>query len=114
MKGTNCIDETLDLVLEFKGEAKRVNIKNIEENLFLIAHEGSGFESCILLNNLPQWRTNVNLIKNGSFIVSLNILNGYVDKDKEIPQFVQFRCGPVLVNSSLKEVGISLIYNQVF
>ena len=107
LKGTNCVNETLDLVSEFEGKAERVNNKNIEKKLFMIAHEGSGFESCFVLNNLTQWPTNVNLIKNRSFLVSLKIINGYIDKDKEIPQSVQFRCGLILVNNSLKEVGIS-------
>ena len=44
----------LDLFLEIKGEAKRVNIKNVRYNLYLIAHNGSGFDSYVVLNSLPQ------------------------------------------------------------
>ena len=37
--------------------------KKFEQNLWLIAHNGSGFDSYVVLNNLRQWRIVVNLIK---------------------------------------------------
>ena len=55
-KGTDCINQMLDHVLAFKGEPKKVKNKTVEYNLHLIAHNGSGFESYVVLNNLPQWR----------------------------------------------------------
>ena len=78
-KGSDCINEMLDHVLSFKGEPKKVKNKIVEYNLYLIAHNGSGFDSYVVLNNLPQWRSVVKLIKNGRGIVSLKIFNGYVD-----------------------------------
>ena len=45
----------LDHVLSFKGEPKKVRKKIVENNLYLIAHNGSGFDSYVVLNNLPQW-----------------------------------------------------------
>ena len=54
----------LDHTLQFKGEAKKVNNKSVKYNLHLLAHKGSGFDSYFILNNLPQWRTVVSLIKN--------------------------------------------------
>ena len=72
----------LDHVLEIKGEAKKVN-KNVKYNLYLIAHNGSGFDSCVVLNNLFQGLTVFNLNKNGSGIVSLKIPNGYAEKNKK-------------------------------
>ena len=69
----------LDYVLQFKGEAKRSNNNIVKYNLYLLAHKGSEFDSYVVLNNLPQWRTVVSLINNGSGIVSLKIFNGYVD-----------------------------------
>ena len=83
----------LDHVLSFKGEPKKVKNRIVENNLFLIAHNGSGFGSYVVLNNLPQWRSVVKLIKNGVGIVSLKIFNGNVDQNKKIPQYVHFRCG---------------------
>ena len=37
----------LDHVLSFKGEPKKVKNKNVENNLYLIAHNGSGFDSYV-------------------------------------------------------------------
>ena len=70
-KGTDCINELLDLVLSLKGETKKIKSKIVEYNLYLIAHNGSGFDSYVVINNLPQGRSVVNLIKNGTGIVSL-------------------------------------------
>ena len=81
----------LDYVLQFKGEAQKVNNKIVKYNLYLFAHKDQDF--IVVLNNLLQWRTVVSLIKNGLGIVSLKIFNGYVDQNKEISQYVQFRCG---------------------
>ena len=72
----------LDYVLQYKGEPKRINNKIVKYNLYFIAHKGSGFDSYVVLNNPPQWRT-AKLIKNGSGIVSHNIFNGYVDPLKK-------------------------------
>ena len=91
-KGLDNINKMSDYVLQFKGEPKRINNKVVKYNLHSTAHKGSGFDSFIVLNNLPQWRT-FKLIKNGSGIVSLKIFNGYVDPVKKIPQYVHLRCG---------------------
>ena len=97
----------LDYVLQFKVEPKRINNKIVKYNLYLIAHKGSGFDCYVVLNNLPQWRTVVSLIKNGLGIVSLKIFNGYVDPVKKIPQYVHFRCGLLHIKDSLKDIGKS-------
>ena len=106
-KGTDCINEMLDHVLSYKGEPKKVKNKIVEYNLYLIAHNGSGFHSYVVLNNLPQWRRIVKPVKNGRGIVSLKIFNGYVDPVKKIPQYVHFRCGRVHINKSLRKIGES-------
>ena len=105
-KGLDNINKMLDYVLQFKGEPKKIKNKIVKYNLYLIAHKGSGFDSYILLNNLPQWRT-FKLIKNGSGIVSLKIFNGYVDPVKKIPQYVHLRCGLLHIKDSLKNIGKS-------
>ena len=81
-KGLDNINKMLDYVLQYKGEPKRSNNKVVKYNLYLIAHKGSGFDSYVVLNILPQWRT-FKLIKNGSSIVSLQIFNVYVDPVKK-------------------------------
>ena len=97
----------MDYVLQFKGEAKKINNKIVKYNLYLIAHKGSGFDSYVALNNLPQWRTVVSLIKNGSGIVTLKVFKGYVDQNKKIPQYVHFGCGLLHIKDSLKNIGKS-------
>ena len=97
----------LDYVLQYKGEQKRINNKIVKYNLYLIAHKGSAFDSYVVLNNLPQWRTVVSLIKNGSGIVSLKIFNGYVDQNKKIPQYVHLSCGLLHIKDSVKNIGKS-------
>ena len=93
----------LDHVLSFKGEPKKVKNKIFEYNLYLIAHNGSGFDSYVVLNNLPQWRSVVKPIKNGAGIIPFKKFNGYVDQIKNIPQYVHFRCGKVQIIKSLKK-----------
>ena len=93
----------LDHVLAFKGETKKVRNKSVEKNLSLIAHNGSGFDSYVVINNLPQWRSVAKLIQNGAGIISLEIFNGYVDEKKKNPQYVLFRYGRVHNNKSLKK-----------
>ena len=73
----------------------------------MTAHNGSGFDSYAVLNNLPQKRNVVILLKNGAGIISLKIHTCYVDKNKKTPQFVHFRCGSVHIICSLKKIGIS-------
>ena len=96
----------LDYVLQFKGEPKRINNKIVEYSLYLIAHKGGGFDSYVVLNNLPQWKT-AKLIKNGSGILSLKIFNGYVDQNKKIPEYVHLRRGLLHIKDSLKNIGKS-------
>ena len=104
----------LDYVLQFKGEAKRINNKIVELKLYLIAHKGSGFDSYVVLNNLPQWRTVVSLIKNGSGIVSVKIFNGVLDPVEKIPQGVHFRCGLLHFKDSSKEKEKVINYKKAF
>ena len=89
-RGLDNRNELLDYVLHIKGEQK--NQKKVKYNLHLLAHKGSSFDSYVVLNNLPQWRTVVSLIRNGSGIVSSKIFNGYVDPVVKIPQCSFLMC----------------------
>ena len=97
-----------------KENQKEIKNKIVEYNLYLIAHNGSGFDSYVVLNNLPQWRSVVKLIKNGAGIISLKIFNGYVDPVKKVPQYVHFRCGRVNINNKLKKEGKVIYYRNVY
>ena len=48
-EGTDCINEMLDHDLSFKGGAKKINNKIVEFILYLIARNGSGFDSYVVL-----------------------------------------------------------------
>ena len=61
--------------LSFKGETKKVENIIVESNLYMVAHKESGFDSYVVLINLPQWGSVVNWIKNGAGIVSLKIFS---------------------------------------
>ena len=70
-----------------------------------MAHNGSDFDSYVVLNNLPQWRSVVNLMRDGAGFLPLKKFNGYVDQNKKIPHFIHFRCGRVQIIRSLKKIG---------
>ena len=104
--GDDCINNALDYLLKLKGEERKVNNKIVDYNLQLHAHNGSGFDSWIILNNLPCDKHIVDIIKNGKGIISLKIFNGYIEKNKkQIPQHLIFRCGMTHLNYSLKKLG---------
>ena len=86
---------------------KNVKIKkNVEYNLQLHAHNGSGFDTWIILNNLPCDTHIVDVIKNAKSINSLKIFNIYIEKNKkQIPQYIIFRRGMTHLNYSLKKIG---------
>ena len=104
-KGTDSINEMLYYVLQFKGEAKKVSNKIVQNNIYILAHRGSVFDSYVFLNNLTQWRTVVSLIKDGLGIVSPKIFNSYVDQNKKIPQYVHFSCGLLHIEDSIQKIG---------
>ena len=107
--GDDCIEKALNFCLKLKGEERRtsLNIKINEYNLQLHAHNGSGFDTWMILNNLPCDRHIVaDIIKNGKGIIELKVFNGYIYKNnKQIPQYLQFRCGMTHLNYSLKKLG---------
>ena len=76
--GDNCISNALDFLLKSKGEERRVKNKIVEYNLQLHAHNGSGFDTWITLNNLGCNKHIVDIIKNGKSKISLKVLNGYI------------------------------------
>ena len=101
------INENVRSCFIVQRRTKKIKNKIVEHNLYLIAHNGSGFDSYVVLNNLPRWRSVVKLIKIGAGIVFLKIFNGYVDPVKKIPQYVHFRCGTVHNNQKLRKIGES-------
>ena len=106
--GDNCIDNALDYLLKLKGEERKtVNNKKVEYNLQMHAYNGSGFDTWIILNNLRCDKHIVgDIIKNGKGIIELKVFNGYIYKNnKQIPQYLHFRCGMTHLNYSFKKLG---------
>ena len=104
--GDNCIGNALDFCLKFKGDERKVKNKIVEYNLQLHAHNGSGFDTWIILNNLPCDKHIVDIIKNGKGIIELKVFNGLIhENNKQIPQYLHFRCGMTHLNYSLKKLG---------
>ena len=106
--GDDCINNALDYCLKLKGEERKtINNKIVENNLQMHAHNGSGFDTWLILNNLRCDKHIVgDIIKNGKGIISMKIFNGYIyNGKKQIPQYLIFRCGIIHLNYSLKKLG---------
>ena len=83
--GDNCVTHALHFCLKLKGEERRtsLNTKFVDYNLQLHAHNGSGFDTWIILKNLPCDKHNVDIIKNGRAIISMKFFNGYIYNGKK-------------------------------
>ena len=104
--GDNCIGNALNFCLKFKGEERKVKNEIVEYNLQLHAHNGSGFDTWIVLNNLPCDKHIVDIIENGKGIIELKVFNGLIQKiNKQIPQYLHFSCGMTHFIYSLKDLG---------
>ena len=83
--GVDCISKTIDFLLKFKEEEpKSFNNKFVENNLQLHAHNSSGFDTWIILNNLSCDKYIVDFIKNGKGIISIRVFNGYKEKKNKL------------------------------
>ena len=102
----NCINNALDFLLKFKGGELKIKNKNVEYNLQLHAHIGSGFDTWIVLNNLDCDKRIVDIIKNGKDIIEIKVFNGCIQNNKrQIPQYLHFSCGLTHLNYSLENLG---------
>ena len=102
----NCINNALDFCLKLKGNERKVKNKIVEYNLQMHAHNGSGFDTWIILNNPPCDKHIVDNIKYGKGIIELKVFNGVIFKNnKQIPQCFHFRCGMTHIIYSLKKLG---------
>ena len=64
LDGDNCVEKALDFCLKLKGEEYKYRKgKVLEYNLQLHAHNGSAFDTSIVLNNLPCDKRVVNIKK---------------------------------------------------
>ena len=105
--GDNCVDKAVDFCLKLKGEKlKDKKSKVLEYNLQLHAHNVSGFDTWIVLNDLPCNKRIVDIIKNGRGITSLRAFDRYIyNGNKQFPQYLHFRCDMTYLIYSLKKLG---------
>ena len=78
----NCIADMFKKLQDLKGEPKKItkNYKNKSLlNMNSLAHDASGFENWILLNNLPDWCRITIMIKIGKGIINVKIYNGVLN-----------------------------------
>ena len=102
--GDNCISNALDFCLKLKREERKLEKRIVADNLQVHVHNGSGFDTSIILNNLLCNKQIVDIIKNGNGIISLRVFNGYIYiGKKQTPQYPIFRCGMTHLNCSLKK-----------
>ena len=76
--GGDCIGNVLGFCLKIKGEERKVKNKTVDYNLQLHAHNGSGFDTWIILNNLHSDKHIVDINKIGKGFNSLRVFNGYI------------------------------------
>ena len=99
--------------MKFKREKRKVSNKIVDCILQLHAHNGSGFDTWIILNNLPCDKHIVDIIKNGNGINFLRVCNGYIQNNKKhIPQYLILRCGMKHLVFSLKKIGKTFILQK--
>ena len=80
--GDNCFEIALDFCLKLKKEEREDNKNKIlENNLQLHAHNGSGFHTWMVLNNLSCDKRIVIFLKNGKSNTELKMFNGCNEKN---------------------------------
>ena len=79
-EGEDCITKMFKKLQDLKGEPKKIekNEKEItaEYEMKMIAHNGSGFDSWIILDNLPELCRITSMIKTAKGIINIKIYNG--------------------------------------
>ena len=79
--GDDCITKALDFLLKVNGDGRKVK-KTCKYNLQLHAHNGSGFDTWIVLNNLPCEKHIVDFFKNGKAIIEFSMVIYNITKNK--------------------------------
>ena len=77
--GSDCIEKMTSWLSEFKGKPRKLKYRNVEHNSQLIAQNGSGFDSWVVLNNLSKWYLFVKIIKNGESYILLEVFTRNVN-----------------------------------
>ena len=98
--------QSFRFLFEIKRRREKSKKKVVEYNLQLHAHNGSGFDTWIIINNLDCDKHIVDIIKNGTGNTELKVINGLtLENNKQIPQYLNFLCGMTHLNYSIKNLG---------
>ena len=96
----------MDFLIKFKGEERQLKNKIVEYKRQLHAHNGSGFHTWNVLNNLSCDKNIVDNFRNRKDKIFFGVFNGYIQNiTKQIPHNLIFRCGMTYLNYSLKKIG---------
>ena len=76
----------------------------VDYNLQPHAHNGSGFDTWLILYNLPCDKHIADTNKNGEGIIKLKVFNVYIQM-KQFPQYLHFTCGMTHLTYSMKKLG---------
>ena len=66
-----------------KEERKDNKNKVLKYNSHLRAHNGSCFDTWVVLNDHSCDKRIVNIIKNGKSLIELKVFNGYIEENKK-------------------------------
>ena len=81
-----------------KGKEQKVKNKKVEFNLQLHAHNGSRFDTWIILKKLPCDKHIVDFIKTGKNVIEIKQFIGYVQNSrKQVLYYLHFRCGMIFL-----------------
>ena len=108
----NCVMDMLKYFSEnYNGDEKTYIDKNGYEivssyRFLLVAHNSSGFDSCIVLNSLVKEITELKIIKTARGLISLSFRCGFkIVNIVEVPQYVKFTCSKSHIKGSLEKIG---------
>ena len=77
--------------------------------IFLIAHNGSGFDLYIVMNNLDKNMTSLKKDKTERGLIKLSFRSGYMN---ETPQYIIVVCTKSPISRPLAEIGRKYVSNQ--
>ena len=108
----NCIMNMLKYISEnYDGDERTYIDKDGDEiirsyRLLLVAHNGSGFDSWVVLNSLIKDITDLKIIKTARGLISLSFRCGVkIVNTVEVPQYVKFTCSKSHIKGSLEKIG---------
>ena len=108
----NCVMNMLKYISEkYEGDERTYIDKDGDEmvssyRLLLVAHNGSGFDSWVVLNSLIKEITDLKIKKTARGLISLSFRCGVkIVNSVEVLQYVKFTCSKSHIKGSLEKIG---------